>query len=405
MLGGIVQHVAEDLLHALAVRHDRRDIVVGARVADLDALLPEKLEIRVHRVLQLAGKVHALHAQREASVLHLGEFEQLLDHCRQAARFLQDDAEAALGLVQIAAGVHAQRLRPAADGRQRRSQLVGDRRDELLLYLFGLADLHRHIVDVVDQLAELVAVTILDHDAVAAARDTPCRVAHDGDGLDDVVDENGVRRRDEHHAHERRRGREQRIHQHPVLRLAQRRHIPQHAHHAGVEIQRVGHRKDVFPRLRVAPLIGCHLAADGRVDIARAGQRARRQSVGRDLHAPVRIDELQLDRILFLKGLGRVGRKAVILAVALHAVARKGLRRDVRAALKARAHRAVVVFLHADAEQRHRQHQQQQNGQRRAEEPALPKAADVQRRNEAFFVLRHGAPLPFVLLFAHTFHL
>ena len=141
MLGRVVEHIAEDLLHALAVCHDRRHILVRALVADLDALLPEELEIGVDCVLELAGKIDALHAQREAPVLHLREFEQFLDHRRQAAGLFQNDAEAALRLVDVRAGVGGERLRPTADGGQRRPQLVRDRRDKFLLDLLGLADL------------------------------------------------------------------------------------------------------------------------------------------------------------------------------------------------------------------------------------------------------------------------
>ena len=127
MLGRVVEHIAEDLLHALAVCHDRRHILVRALVADLDALLPEELEIGVDCVLELAGKIDALHAQREAPVLHLREFEQLLDHRIKAVRLGADDREAA-AVVFIRWVVDiADRLDPSPDGGQRRAQLVADR--------------------------------------------------------------------------------------------------------------------------------------------------------------------------------------------------------------------------------------------------------------------------------------
>ena len=244
---------------------------------------------------------------------------------------------------------------------------------------------------------------VLDHDAVAAARNAACRVAHDCDGLDDVVDKNSIRRRNQRHAHECRRRSEQRLDQHAMLRLAQRCHVPQHADDAGVKKQRIRHREDILPRLRIAALKRRHFTADRAVNVARAGQRARRQPVGRDLHASVRVDELELDRVLFFERFGGVRREAVIFAVALHAVAREGLRRDTRAALKARAHRIVIVFLHAHAEKRHRQHQQQQDRQHRRKHPPLTKATDVQRRSKAFSIVRHRCP-SFVRC-AHTVHL
>ena len=75
--------------------------------------------------------------------------------------------------------------------------------DELLLDLLGLRDLERHIVDVVHQLAELVAVVVVDQDAVAAGGDAPCGVGHDGDRLGDVVDEDGVGEDGKAHAQQR----------------------------------------------------------------------------------------------------------------------------------------------------------------------------------------------------------
>ena len=238
---------------------------------------------------------------------------------------------------------------------------------------------------------------------VAVVSDAARRIAHHRHRLHNVVNKNGIRRRNERHAHERRRRGEQRFHQHPVLCLAQRRYIAQHADHAGIEKQRIGHRKNIFPRLRIAPLKRCHIAGDGALNVLRSGQRACREAVGRDLHAAVRIDKLQFDRVLFLKGLRGIRGKAVVFAVALHAVAREGLRRDARAAFKTRAHRIIVVFLHAHAEKCHCQHKQQQDRQHRRKHPPLAKAADMQRRGKAFSIFRHCSP-SFVRC-VHTVHL
>ena len=403
MLGGIVEHVAKDLLHALAVSHDRRHLFVGAFVAHVDALLPEQLAVGVDRVLQFARKINALHAQREAPVLHLGKLQQLFDHRGESAGLFQDDPEAALGLVDVRARIGRKRLGPAADGCERGAQLVGNRRDKLLLDLFRLADLERHIVDIVHEFSQLVAVAVFDQNTVASAGNAARRIAHHRHRLHNVVNKNGIRRRNERHAHERRRRGEQRFHQHPVLCLAQRRYIAQHADHAGIEKQRIGHRKNIFPRLRVAPLKRCHIAGDGALNVLRSGQRACRETVGRDLHAAVRIDKLQFDRVLFLKGLRGIRGKAVVFAVALHAVAREGLRRDARAAFKTRAHRIIVVFLHAHAEKGHRQNKQQQDRQHRRKHPPLAKASDMQRRGKAFSIFRHCSP-SFVRC-VHTVHL
>ena len=190
VLGGVVEHVAEHLLQPLRVADDLLlEQLPAALILEGDAVLTEELAVGIDCVLELSLQIDALDAQREAAVLHLRELQQLLDHVRQAARLVEDNAHAAAQLVHVAALVGEERLAPASDGREGRAQLVGDGGDELRLHFFALADLQRHVVDVVDQLAHLVGVFVGDLDAVAAAGDTLGGVRHHGDGGDDAVDE------------------------------------------------------------------------------------------------------------------------------------------------------------------------------------------------------------------------
>ena len=378
MLGGVVEYVAEDLLHAFAVGDDGRQ-VVRALVAQLDALPAEDLAVGEDGVLQLGEQVGLLHAQGEAPVLHPGEVQQLLDHGGQTAGLLDDDVEAALRLLRIRAGIGGERFRPAVDGGERRAQLMRDGGDELLLDLLGLRDLERHIVDVVHQLAELVAIVVVDQDAVAAGGDAPRGVGHDGDRLDDVVDEDGVGEDGKAHAQQRNADGDRHADEHAAVRLVQRGDVAQHADHAAVEPERCGDGEDPLPRLRVKALEARRLSGgDGLGHIARSRLRAGGQAVARHLHAAVDVDELKLEPVLFLKGLRRDGGVAEILAVALEAVARKIVGGDAGAGLKARAHGAVVGPAHAEGVDRDDGDDHQNDGQHGIHEPALAQAADAQ---------------------------
>lgn len=53
-----------------------------------------------------------------------------------------------------------QRFAPAADGCERRSQLMGHRRDKFRFHFLVLADLHGHIVDIIHQLAQLAGILV-----------------------------------------------------------------------------------------------------------------------------------------------------------------------------------------------------------------------------------------------------
>ncbi len=378
VLAGVVQHVGKDLLHALTVGCDGRDLFLARIVADLDALLAKQLAIGVNSVLQLGNEVDRVDAEREAAVLDLREIEQLLHHGGETARLLADDGKAAASLLRVADGVGLQRLRPAVDGGERRAQLVGNGGDELLLDLLRLGDLERHIVDVVHQLAQLVPIAVVDADAVASAGDAPRRVRHDGDGLDHAVDEQHVGDQDQYDRQQREPCRDEEIDEDLMLHRAQAGHIAQHAHDTRVEHKRAGDGKDALSRLWIAPLKMADTPGDGALDVLRTRRCSGGQSIGRRLNTPVRVDELQFQLILVRKGLHRIGRKPVILAVAAHTVTGKRIGRDACARLQIGEHTAVIILRRRDGKNRHRQNQQNHHRQRSADQPALPQAADAE---------------------------
>ncbi len=99
---------------------------------------------------------------------------------------------AAEGYLSDTAPVCQQRFAPAADGCERRPQLVGNRRDKFRFHFLVLADLHGHIVDIVHQLAQLAGILVFQREAVASLRDPLGSVRYHRHRLHHIVDENQV---------------------------------------------------------------------------------------------------------------------------------------------------------------------------------------------------------------------
>ena len=99
------------------------------------AVAPRVLAPGVQRVLEERREVDLLVEQREAVRLELGQVEQVADQAAQAVGLVADDR---VGLVPLVLGVDhvvRQRLHVAADGGQRRAQLVGHAHEEQPLVL------------------------------------------------------------------------------------------------------------------------------------------------------------------------------------------------------------------------------------------------------------------------------
>mgnify|MGYP002663886424 CR=1 FL=1 len=108
----------------------------------------------------------------------------------ETARRFEHVAPVELDLIPLP--IRQQRFAPAADGCERRSQLMGHRRDELRLHFLVLADLHGHIVDIIHQLAQLAGILVFQREAVASLRDPLGSIRYHRHRLHHIVDENQV---------------------------------------------------------------------------------------------------------------------------------------------------------------------------------------------------------------------
>ena len=192
VLGGVVQYVAKHLLQPLRVTADGRQDLLSRFVAQFDPLLSEQLPVGKNGVLKLCLKIHFFQLQRKAAILHLGKFQQLLHHGREPSGLVEDDPQAPVELDLIPLPVCQQRFAPAADGCERRSQLMGHRRDKFRFHFLVLADLHGHIVDIIHQLAQLAGILVFQREAVASLRDPLGSVRYHRHRLHHIVDENQV---------------------------------------------------------------------------------------------------------------------------------------------------------------------------------------------------------------------
>ena len=341
-----------------------------------DSLLLEELHVGVDGVLKLRLQIHLLNAQSEAPVLHLGEVQQLLHHVGQPPGLLEDDAHAPLELLGVR--VLQQRLPPAVDGGEGGAQLVGHGGDELRLDPLALADLAGHVVDGVDELADLVPVGVLHLGAVAAPGDALGGLGDLGHRLHHIVDEHHVG----HVHHPRHHQQQPRRHAHGgedlPLHGGHGGDVAHGPHHLIVQQQRHAHGHDVLPRIGVhAPEGGDVLVLEHVVDVLGPGLHAGGEAVGADDDLPCGADELQLHEIPFGKFGGKGVGVAVELAVAAHGVAGKVVAGVGGPGAQPVQHHIIVVVGHAHAEGAGHQQGHHKDGAQGAEQPALAQAGDL----------------------------
>ena len=136
-LHAIRQEVADDLLQAAGVALDGTDAAVdNAREAD-----SAHIGRRAHRLdggLYEPGEINRSHLQRELALHDAADVQEVVDQAGLVPRVALDDVEGVLGggLVPHQAG--AQHLDPSEHGGERRSQLVGKRREKHVLGVAGL---------------------------------------------------------------------------------------------------------------------------------------------------------------------------------------------------------------------------------------------------------------------------
>ena len=201
----------------------------------------------IDRFAQLGKNVDFVHCQGHAAALHTRKVEQLLHNAGQPFGFPDDDAHALVeGFVVHTAALH--RLCPALDGSQRRAQLVGDGGDEIIFHLFRRAQLHRHVVDGVAQLADLIVVGFFNARFEIALCNPPRGRANlldrREDGLHKIVTRSGNKKQD----HDARQDQNPYHHTDLLIRFLQRNNVPDAAHHAaGVVLDHPRDSHHLFP--------------------------------------------------------------------------------------------------------------------------------------------------------------
>ena len=399
VLGGIVQHVAENLLQPFRVPGDRREIPLPHGVFQGDAFLTEQFLIGENGVLQLRLEIYLLHPQGEASILHFGKFQQFLHHVGEAAGLIDDNPQAPPQLHRIPTEILQNCLPPAVDSRQGCPQFVGNRGDEFRLHLLILPDFQGHIVDVVYQDAQFVGVFVFHLKPVASGRDALSGLGHHRHRLHHIVDKNQVG--DYHHPHTKRGHKAHRQHCQPHLPAdqPQGRDKADDSLYLSIEGQGVGHCQDAFPRFRIPALEGGHpVLGNGLGDIVGAGEGACREAGGGgDLDPSAGADKLQFDPFFVLKGRGGLLRFFIVSGpAAVHEILLKGPCQGLGLFFHAVPHTTVVIIGNPCREEDDNQQQHGKHRHHRVHNPPLPQALQPQAFPFYRFFLCHGffSPIP-----------
>ena len=109
---------------AVTVYHEH---IVRNIINQINLLALQHIFIHINCLIQLNTDVNFLDVELEPSALQTGKVQQLLHHLRQPVTLLLDDAQTEHDLLRIACARPDQRFRPAADGGQRRAQLMRNR--------------------------------------------------------------------------------------------------------------------------------------------------------------------------------------------------------------------------------------------------------------------------------------
>ena len=360
VLGRIVENVEKHLPHPRHVTGDLWNVFLAAVVVQADALLLQPVAVHEDSIFKLRQDIGRFDMQCKAAVLHPREFQQLLDHTGQPLGLPRDDDDAAARL-RVQVFRRQQRLAPAGDGCEGRPQLVRDRGNELRLRLFSLPDLDGHIVDRADQLADLIIVLPGDLHAVGAGGDALGRRVDLRDRHKDGADKKTAQKEDRADEQKPDRHRDERNHKDLQVRVAQARHIAQHADDLAVGVDhRAGHSEDALAGQGVAALVVPGLlAVDGLLDLRRGGRAAREFPVGGGNDLAARRDELQLQPVFIFKRLGKFDAGLIVFVVALANIIAEKIGCRVRPVFKAGAQVRIVIGRHGEHDAKHaRQHQQ-----------------------------------------------
>ena len=379
VLGRIVQQVGEHLPQPLRVAGQRRELPLRVGIIELNALLFEKLTIGIHCVLKLRLNVDHLNIQIEAAVLDAAEFQQLFHHLGQAAGLADNDIQAlfeVLGIVQLAGD---QRLAPAVDGSERRAQLMGDRGNEFRFHLFVLADPGGHIVDGVDQVADLVVVLLFQLDAVVAGSNAFGGIRNAAKRSDDGADKVHIDQIGQCHDKARRRKADHHDQNDLAVHQAQRRHHAQHALDLTIVGDRGGHRHDPLAGSRVGTGPRGYPSCRDRVSDIRSlwltagGQAGRgKEYAGLGLHG----QKLQLQTPLFIEIPHIVFRHALVLRL-IGGIAGEEVADGLHFCLQSGEHGVEIVVAQNDGKQDHNGNQDAADSQEAVAQPPVSDAAPV----------------------------
>lgn len=110
--------------------------------------------------LVMAEKSNGRRTEQQLTRLDLRCVEHTVDHARQTARLLRDDAQILVALL-LGNGAVDHAVHEAADRRHRRFELMADIRDKAARQLLELIEVARHVVERDRQLVDLIAVIVL----------------------------------------------------------------------------------------------------------------------------------------------------------------------------------------------------------------------------------------------------
>ena len=142
----------------VTVAHDDQPVIKLAlylQLLFLDLLLEGEDDLARH-----GGEIERRRTEQQLTRLDLRCVEHTVDHARQTARLLRDDAQILVALL-LGNGAVDHAVHEAADRRHRRFELMADIRDKAARQLLELIEVARHVVERDRQLVDLIAVIVL----------------------------------------------------------------------------------------------------------------------------------------------------------------------------------------------------------------------------------------------------
>ena len=154
----IVHQIVYRAVQMVAVAHDDQPVIKLAlylQLLFLDLLLEGEDDLARH-----GGEIERRRTEQQLTRLDLRRVEHTVDHARQTARLLRDDAQILVALL-LGNGAVDHAVHEAADRRHRRFELMADIRDKAARQLLELIEIARHVVERDRQLVDLIAVIVL----------------------------------------------------------------------------------------------------------------------------------------------------------------------------------------------------------------------------------------------------